>query len=475
MPVDSVVLISRRAEVRVLLVTLYFAVVSPPAIKWIWLLNVELLSIRQLRYEDVTSAQVIYIPSVQWLVSSVITLSVISALAADITDNKQDFSDWETDPETGNATYTILAIDAKGNQLEGWLGAASTDEETINVFNGRDLDTAAQSWIGDISAFDADSAIEYSVQKSNAEVTEAFTSAEPVPIKKGSDGDLLDAAGDLDPTEAVSLLANGYAGTIDDQVLDTENIYFSLVFDCGYPSSVKTQMSSLVQTRRDCLAVMDNGDNATYALAMTARNNSHTFNNFYCALYEEYNKVYDIFTGQDVWFSPIYHMSYLIPRNDNVAEIWFAAAGFNRASIDSIIDLRFNPKLGQRDQMYMKQLNPIVKFNQGYTVWGQLTTQAKASALQDINIVRLVLYCKRALEAYCRFFIFEQNDEITWGMVANDINLFLENIKSRRGLYNYSVSVGATAYERKSKKFHVDIILEPTRVVEQILLNFFIK
>jgi hypothetical protein len=120
-------------------------------------------------------------------------------------------------------------------------------------------------------------------------------------------------------------------------------------------------------------------------------------------------------------------------------------------------------------------LNPIVKFNPGYVVWGQLTSQAKASALQDINIARLVLYCKRALEQYCRNFIFEQNDAITWGQVSGQLVEFLEVIRKKRGLYNYSVDVGASDYEKKTKKFHVNVMLQPTRVVEQIELNFFIE
>ena len=247
-----------------------------------------------------------------------------------------------------------------------------------------------------------------------------------------------------------------------------------MVFDCGYPSDVKTAISSLCQTRRDCVAIMDNGDNPSVNLALANRNNVHTFNNYFVTLYEEYNKVFDSFTGQDMWISPIYHMSYILPRNDTVAELWFAAAGFNRAAIDTIKDLRFNPRLGQRDQMYLKQLNPIVKFNPGYVVWGQLTSQARASALQDLNVVRLVLYVKRAFEDFCKFFIFEQNDEITWSLVAGQLVEFLEVIRKKRGLYNYTVDVGATDYEKKTKKFHVNVTLDPTRVVEQIQLNFFI-
>ena len=390
--------------------------------------------------------------------------------SADLTDIKQDFSDWEG---TGTGDYVIIAKDAKGIEIWGWCGAASGAEDiTINVFSEISLST--QAWNGDTATFDVSSDTEYRIKKSYGSVAQAFTSAVPVPLKKGSDGDLLQPDGTLDTTEATTLLNQGYGGIIDDNVLDNENTYFSMVFDCGYPADVKTAISTLCQTRRDCVGILDNGDNSTVTLSLAARNNTNTFNNYFVALYESYNKVFDPFTGQDVWFSPIYHMSYILPRNDTVAELWFAAAGFNRASIDTIKELRFNPRLGERDQLYLKQLNPIVKFNPGYVVWGQLTSQAKASALQDLNIVRLVLYVKRAFEEFCRFFIFEQNDAITWSIVASNLVDFLEVIRMKRGLTNFSVDVGATDYEQRTKRFHVNVILEPTRVVEQIELNFFI-
>ena len=392
--------------------------------------------------------------------------------SAMLTDIKQDFSDWES--AAGPADYVVIAKDSRGNEIWGWLGAAAgSDDESIMVYSDRML--TSQSWNGNTTDFyDTDTEIEYRIKKSYGSVAQAFTSSEPVPFRKGTDGDLLQADGSLDTVEATTLLNQAYSGIIDDDVLDTENIYFSMVFDCGYPADVKSAISTLCQTRRDCVGILDNGDNASVSLALASRNNTNTFNNYFVALYESYNKVFDSFTGQDVWFSPVYHMSYILPRNDTVAELWFAAAGFNRASIDTIKELRYNPRLGERDQMYLKQLNPIVKFNPGYVVWGQLTSQAKASALQDLNIVRLVLYVKRAFEEFCRYFIFEQNDSVTWSLVATQLVDFLEVIRKKRGLYNYSVDVGATDYERKTKKFHVNVTLEPTRTVEQIELNFFI-
>ena len=400
----------------------------------------------------------------------------VDLTAATISDDKQDFSEWQKTPATGNALYVVIAKDARGTEVWGWLGESSgVDNEEITVYPTRNLTAATPGWNGDTANFEETDPVTYNIRQSNVSVAEAFTSSIPVPLRKGSEGSLRTASGAVDTAEAETLLEQAYTGIIDDTITDPELIYFSLVFDAGYPADVKSAISTLCQTRKDCVGIIDNGDNSTVNNALATRNNINVFNNFYVAMYEPFNKVSDPFTGSDIWFSPIYHMSYLIPRNDNVAEIWFAAAGFNRASIDTIKDMRYNPRLGQRDQMYLKQLNPIVKFAQGYVVWGQLTSQAKPSALQDLNIVRLVLFCKRALEQFCRFFIFEQNDQVTWGQVASNITDFLEVIKNRRGLDDYQVEVGATDYERKTKTFHVNITLTPTRVVEKIELNFFIK
>jgi len=407
------------------------------------------------------------------------TVSVdLTAGSSTLTDDKQDFGDWET--TSGCATYMIIAKDGKGHTIYGFMGTASGNEEdTIAVWDNRDLDTTSvvvtQQWSGETDTFDVNSTITYEVKRTNVDISDAFTSSTPVPLKKGSDGALKDSSGDLVTTEATSILANGYAGTIDTTILDTDNKYFTLVFDAGYPSNVKTQIVTLCQTREDCIGICDNGDNATYTASITSRQNTHTFNTYYAAIYEENNKVYDVFTGKDVWFSPIYHMAYILPRNDAVSELWFAAAGFNRAAISSIKDMRFNPRLGQRDQMYLNQINPIVKFTAGYVVWSQLTTQAKASALQDLNVARLVLYIKRALEQFSINFVFEQNDAVTWGQVAANITEFLETVKKKRGLSSYTVSVGATDYELKTKTFHVNVELIPVKAAEKIELNFFIK
>lgn len=391
--------------------------------------------------------------------------------SAYIRDTKQDFSDWGTDSTT-SCDYTVVALDGQGNRIWGWLGNYYNDNDSVKVYT--DNIQTTQGWNGNTDDFKTDTTITYFIIKYYSDMSQPFSS-DAQPLKKGSDGELLNANGSLNTDNATQVLSQGYSGTLDDNVLDTENIYFNLVLDCGYPSDVKTSISTMVQTRSDCVALMDNGDNSTYSTALTARNNTNVFNTYHVALYEPYTKVYDQFTGQNIWVSPIYHLSYLAPRNDRLSELWYAIAGFDRSSIDTIKEMRYLPNLSVRDQFYLKQLNPIAKFSPGYVLWGQLTTQAKPGPMQDLNISRLVLYIDRALRNYARFFIFTQNDRITWDQVSGEIAIFLEDIKTKRGLDSYSLEVSATDYERKMKKFHINVTLEPTRVVEKIDLNYFVR
>jgi len=422
--------------------------------------------------------------------------------AAILVDDKQDFSEWETTDATAFSNYMVIAKDDKGNQIGGWLGATTTtDEDTIAVFNSRNLATATQAWIDtddetpgyvdatldqdDLANFNFESTdITYVIKKCNGEVPVLFPSVIPKSLKKGSDGSLVDEFGDFDSDVAETLLTKAFSGTLVspsfeggyvDQITDTEFVYFSMLFDAGYPADVKTKISALAVNRGDCMAIVDNGDNVTAALALTKRQDVNDFNTYHTAIFEPFSKVDDgEFTGRDIWVSPIYHMASILPRNDRLTEIWNAAAGFDYI-LDSIKELRFSPRSGERDKFYLKQINPLVKFREGIAPFSQLTTQSKASAMQDINIVRLVLYAKVALARYCRYFLFKQNDSLTWSAVAKDITEFLQEIQSKRGLDSFNVEVSATEYEKKQKKFHVNIILEPTRTTERIDLNFFIK
>jgi hypothetical protein len=261
-----------------------------------------------------------------------------------------------------------------------------------------------------------------------------------------------------------------------DEVFDVEFYYFNIVMDAGYPSDVKTQIVSLVKDlRQDCIAVIDNGDNITPNDALTKRRDTHKYNDWHTAIYEPYTKIYDMYTGQDLWITPVYHLAKVIVYTENVSELWYAPAGFNRGTLDDVKEIRYPCSPGYRDQFYLNQINPIVKFAVGDTIWGQLTSQRRPTAMQDLNVVRLVLYIKRALEQFCKYYIFELNNEDTWNRIKVNIDMFLAQIQAKRGLYSYSVDVGANEYEIKSKQVHVNVRLKPTRVIERINLTFFIE
>ncbi len=386
------------------------------------------------------------------------------------------------------------------DELEEWVEAFEIVQSFEVSFNPNKLDGSGDSmFIADVVnqyfkeiVVVANRDLCYDLCEENVDWAKKFIESGPQRLAGGSDGEI------FNPVVATKLLADAYSGNLTrikglstgldeesneplaksqkvDEVLDTEDYYFSIVWDAGYPRDVKDQIVTLARVlRQDCVAILDNGDNRSVNTALKARQNVHAYNTFYAALYECYTKVYDKFSGRDIWISPVYHMASVIPYTDNVAELWYAPAGFNRGTLDGIKAMRFSPRLAERDQFYLNQINPIVKFNVGFTVWGQLTTQKRPTALQDLNIVRLVLYIKRALMQFCKFYIFEMNDQITWAAIAGNIDKFLKVIQDKRGLYSYNVDVGATEYEIKAKQIHVNVTLNPTRVVEQIHLNFFI-
>ena len=335
-----------------------------------------------------------------------------------------------------------------------------------------------------------------------ADSDELASGEQPFYLDMGSLGSLITDKGIVNPKIGDQILCYAYTGLLKnpvtvkkedtngnimyitqytDNVYDLDWIYFSIVYDPGYKPNVKNAAKTLVEVyRRDCVLISDCGDNARYedclryVGALEGNTDNHSWNTYLAARYEPYSRIYDMYTGKDIWISPVYHMARIVPQMDALYDIWAAPAGFNRATISDIKELRYSCNKGQRDLFYMAQVNPIVHFPQGMTVWGQLTTQKKASSLSDLNVVRTVLYIKRALEEYCVNFIFESNDTTTHNQISSEINAFLGSIAAKGGLRSYAVEVGATEYEYKTKVCHVNVTLDVQKCLEKIQLNMYI-
>jgi phage tail sheath protein FI len=165
--------------------------------------------------------------------------------------------------------------------------------------------------------------------------------------------------------------------------------------------------------------------------------------------------------------------------NDRVAHPWFAPAGLNRGTIDVALFAERKLTNESRDNLYDANINPIATFpGQGVTVFGQKTLQKKASALDRINVRRLLINVKKFIASSSRFLVFEQNTQATRQRFLGIVNPFLENVQSQSGLSAFRVVMDDTnntpdVVDRN--QLVGQLFLQPTRTAEFVVLDFTIQ
>jgi phage tail sheath protein FI len=183
--------------------------------------------------------------------------------------------------------------------------------------------------------------------------------------------------------------------------------------------------------------------------------------------------------GKNVWVPPSVMVAGVYAFNDKVAHPWFAPAGLNRGTIDMAIQAERKLSHSNRDTLYGANINPIATFpGQGVTVWGQKTLQKKASALDRVNVRRLLIKVKKFIASSSRFLVFEQNTNATRKRFLAIANPFLEQVQSNSGLNAFKVIMD----ESNNPPDLVDrnilygqIFLQPTRTAEFIVLDFTVQ
>jgi len=162
--------------------------------------------------------------------------------------------------------------------------------------------------------------------------------------------------------------------------------------------------------------------------------------------------------------------------NDKVAHPWFAPAGLNRGGIDTAIQAERKLTNDNRDTLYESNINPIATFpGQGVTVFGQKTLQKKASALDRINVRRLLIALKKFIASTSRFLVFEQNNSATRRRFLNIVNPFMEQVQSNSGLTAFRVVMDDTNNTPDVIDRNIlfgQIFVQPTRTAEFIVLDF---
>tara|TARA_Y100001938_G_C7918736_1_gene343311 strand:- start:179 stop:730 length:552 start_codon:yes stop_codon:yes gene_type:complete len=161
-----------------------------------------------------------------------------------------------------------------------------------------------------------------------------------------------------------------------------------------------------------------------------------------------------------------------IALTDNIAFPWFAVAGVQRGDVDAI---KARVKLTQtdRDTLYDGRINPIATFaSEGVKIWGNKTMQIKDSALNRINVRRLLLQARKLISAVSIRLLFEQNDDVVRNQFLSLVNPILDNIRSERGLTDFRVVLDSDPESIDRNELNGKIYLKPTRALEFISVEF---
>ena len=244
-----------------------------------------------------------------------------------------------------------------------------------------------------------------------------------------------------------------------------------------------TMITSLVETRRDCVGFVSPYRGATVGIAdsITATKNVvdgfntcpsssyMVFDSGYKYMYDKYNDVFR--------FVPLNgDTAGLCAFTDQIADSFFSPAGFNRGNVRGAVKLSFNPTKAERDQLYKARINPVVNFpGQGVVLFGDKTALSKPSAFDRINVRRLFLLLEKAISTAAKFQLFEFNDEFTRAQFRNLVEPFLRDIQGRRGITDFSVVADGTNNTGEvidRNEFVADIFIKPARSINFISLNF---
>ena len=238
-------------------------------------------------------------------------------------------------------------------------------------------------------------------------------------------------------------------------------------------ASTITTLIGLVQDRGDAIAVIDVTDKG--ANIATATSNALSYDNSYAATYYPWVQVSAPNTGKLTWVPPSTIIPSVFAYNDRVSAPWFAPAGFTRGGL-SVIQAERKLSPSDRDTLYVGNVNSIATFpGQGVVAYGQKTLQKKASALDRINVRRLLIELKSYIGQVGNTLVFEQNTASTRNRFLSQVNPYLDSIQQRQGLYAFKVvmdDTNNTADVIDRNQLVGQIYIQPTKTAEFIILDF---
>ena len=268
-----------------------------------------------------------------------------------------------------------------------------------------------------------------------------------------------------DYTESINLLSNK-----DEYRYNLITVPGLNSTDHGVPVNL---LVSTVESRQDAIAVIDlTGYNKTVSAITTA---ASAFDSSYAATYWPWLQTLNT-TSQTVWVPASTMIPGVYAFTDVSSDTWFAPAGLTRGSLGNVIRAERKLTSGNRDTLYTANVNPIATFpGNGVVVFGQKTLQKRASALDRVNVRRLLITLKNYISQISDNLVFEQNSIVTRNSFLTQVNPYLESIQQRQGLYAFKVimdETNNTADVVDRNELVGQLYLQPTKTAEFIMLDF---
>ena len=394
----------------------------------------------------------------------------------------ETFTNLSLDPNSPNYIeavignqYKALIPDSAGNKYLGVVGTYPNRSNYIRV-SGVNLATPNYLLNNGVSVNTDASNISYSASLP-APKSGSFWSATG-DVKSGATyfADITAASTDIQ-----GLVAANYSDTVN--LLGNKDDYqFNIISVPGMiqqnsiGTTVNNSIISLAESRGDCIAVVDLVPTGSSVSAVTAQ--AAALNSSYAASYWPWVQIQSA-TGKNQFVPAGTVIPGVYAFTDNSSAPWFAPAGLVRGGLAGVLQAERKLTKSDRDTLYLGKVNPIATFpGTGISVFGQKTLQTKASALDRVNVRRLLIELKKFIGDQARNLVFEQNTIATRNRFLAIVNPYLESVVQRQGLYAYRVvmdDTNNTADVVDRNQLVGQIYIQPTKTIEFVVLDFVIE
>ncbi len=297
-----------------------------------------------------------------------------------------------------------------------------------------------------------------------------------IPSTKGLYYDEINTNGSGDK-QSQGLIASDYSSMLT-LLANADDYQYNLMLlpgltDASDSSPISTAINN-AQSRGDHMVIVDPVNYGATITATTAEASGRDTS--YAATYWPWVRTIDPDSGKNVWVPASTMMGGVFAFNDSAAEPWFAPAGINRGGLGTVIQAERKLSAINRDTLYDANVNPIATFpGTGVVVYGQKTLQKKASALDRVNVRRLLIELKGYISQIGQNLVFEQNTAATRNNFLAQVNPYLESVQARQGLYAFKVIMDEsnnTPDVIDRNQLIGQIYIQPTRTAEFIYLDF---